>query len=85
MVQSKLRRPFACPSCGATTRAPMLCSDCFEAFMSSRGSHPSGGAPLRVFPQPVLPDVHVAHDLDLWDAWALLGDVGDGWGSSPSR
>jgi len=58
----------------------MLCSDCFDSFTSARSVHPSAGLPMLAPQCRSSVEVAVAHDLDLWDAWALLGDVGDGQG-----
>jgi len=77
MVWTKLRRTSACPACGTATRAPTLCVDCFDAFTSAKRVHPSAGLPL-VAPRYAPPaEIDLAHDIDVWDAWAFLGDVGD--------
>lgn len=45
---------------------PALCAECAEAFALARRAHPTTAL-------AVVPD---ADDIDMWDAWALLGDVG---------
>lgn len=54
-----------------------MCVDCFDAFASAKRVHPSAALPLLA-PRSAPPaEVDLAHDMDVWDAWALLGDVGD--------
>ncbi len=51
----------------------MLCAPCSEAFALARDAHPSaGGTPI-----PTEVDAPAgADDMDMWDAWSRLGDVG---------
>ncbi|MGH9229577.1 MAG: hypothetical protein ACRD07_12800 [Acidimicrobiales bacterium] len=72
MLKREFRHRSTCPACAVPTPAPELCADCSEAFAVARAVHPSstpghGQAAGR----------RLADDLDLWDAWALLGDAGD--------
>ena len=54
------------------TQAPDICGDCSEALAVARAAHPASGTGAgREGGQ------RLADDLDLWDAWALLGDAGD--------
>jgi len=83
MAWTRLRRSSTCPACGTATPAPTLCGDCFECFALARRVHPSAGLPAQAPRRRPSAEVDVAHDMDLWDAWALLGDVGDSKGRLP--
>jgi hypothetical protein len=66
------RAESVCPACEAPAPASSLCRECSYAVAAARAVHPSAtprGAP-SVNRRPV-------DDMDLWDAWALLGDPGD--------
>jgi len=43
-----------------------MCDECEDAFRLAGSQHPSGETARNI-----------RDDLDLWDAWSLLGDVGD--------
>ena len=45
---------------------PALCAECAEAFALARRAHPTTARAV----------VMAADDMDMWDAWSLLGDVG---------
>ena len=62
----------------------MLCGDCFDMFAASKRSHPSVLAPRAAAVERRAPEVGAADDVELWDQWALLGDVGDRLGRSAS-
>jgi hypothetical protein len=67
--------PSACPGCSGPTAAPGLCLECREAFRVARNAHPTTvdrGEPERSTDH----DARADDDMDLWDAWAVLGDVG---------
>ena len=57
----------ACPACSGTAPATSLCAECAEAFAVAKLAHPSAATPTPAD----------ADDLELWDAWSLLGDIGD--------
>lgn len=67
MVGLVFVRP-TCPACAGPTQAVALCPECFEAFAIARRDHPSTPG--------ALPPAPVDGDLDMWDAWSVLGDVG---------
>lgn len=69
--------PPACPTCSATPAAPRLCGQCREAFRVAMALHPAASAAPRSPERPVLYEAGGADDIDLWDAWSLLGDVGN--------
>ena len=71
MGRPLFRRRSVCAACAAPTQVSALCLDCAEAFALARAAHPSsGGGP------PDAADRRLVDDLDVWDAWALLGDPG---------
>ena len=75
MLPSDRRGRSVCPACGGPTRAPALCPECAEAFALARRAHPATVSALIPFGlDPTEPTV--SDDVDLWDAWSLLGDVG---------
>ncbi len=69
MALTDSRRHPVCTACAGSTKMPGLCQECSEAFDLARRPHPSDA-----FGEPSVRGVD--DDLDLWDAWSLLGDVG---------
>ena len=65
------RRGCACPACGAPGLERRLCQECQYASALARAVHPSAGSGAAGADERRPGD-----DVELWDAWALLGDPG---------
>lgn len=77
MVSTEGRVPSACPSCSGPSADARLCLTCRDAFRIARNAHPT--AVNQCEPEGSRAyDALADDDLDLWDAWAVLGDVGAG-------
>jgi hypothetical protein len=61
----------ACPACGTAGLAHGLCQECSYASAVARALHPAAGAGESDGNERKPGD-----DVELWDAWALLGDPG---------
>lgn len=67
---------FVCPACAGSTCAPVMCPECTEAFALARRAHPATLGTRIDASRAASHALSVVDDVDLWDEWALLGDVG---------
>ena len=75
MAAIDLRRVRVCLACAAPTGGSDLCPACVEAFSLARAAHPASGHSLPRAAGENATGTAPA-DMEFWDAWALLGDVG---------
>jgi len=77
MGQTERLHPPVRAGCSEPTAEAQLCSSCREAFGVVSALHPAAIAAPRRPEGPAIDDLRLGDDIDLWDAWSLLGDVGD--------
>ena len=71
----EFRRVRVCLACAAPTAGPDLCPACVEAFSLAKAAHPASESSLPAAAGDDATGTAPA-DMEFWDAWALLGDVG---------
>jgi hypothetical protein len=76
MVPAQPTGSSACPGCTGPTVAPGLCEECLDAFRVARAAHPSAIASHGVPHGSIAYDGRIGDDMDLWDAWSVVGDAG---------
>lgn len=77
MAASERPHQLLCGGCSEPTAEGELCAVCREAFGVVSALHPAAVFRSRRPDGPVVDDLRLGDDIDLWDAWSLLGDVGD--------